>query len=240
LQIENYITQNSSNGIASSTTKLKLDDDWIWEIANSIRWLSQTFREKFKIERFLFGEIYANYFMSGGEFILSLMEELGYDKDENNLLANSNPNNNSSHNNDENLNTSNRSESALNKSSPSSRVFLKQQFSPQSSNNQVNNNARKENVYYSMGSCLNESQEDTNQSLSSQGALRINNLFEEPTTSGVGDLASSKVNLTSTQITNVTFNLNKGDLNESDENSQSSLNITKSCDLLDSFKKKKT
>ena len=76
LQIENYIVQNGS--------KSKVDDDWVWEIANLIRWLSQTFKEKFKIEKFLFGEIFTTYHSNSPEFILSLMEELGYDKDDNN------------------------------------------------------------------------------------------------------------------------------------------------------------
>jgi hypothetical protein len=76
LQIENYIVQNGP--------KSKVDDDWVWEIANLIRWLSQTFKEKFKIEKFLFGEIFTAYHSNSPEFILSLMEELGYDKDDNN------------------------------------------------------------------------------------------------------------------------------------------------------------
>lgn len=74
LQIENYIAANAN--------KTKVDEDWVWEIANSIRWLKQAFKD-FKIEKFLFGEIYANYFQMASDFILSLMEELGYDKDDN-------------------------------------------------------------------------------------------------------------------------------------------------------------
>ncbi len=54
----------------------------MWDIANSIRWLKQKFKD-FKIEKFLFGEIYANYFLNASDFILSLMEELGYDKEDN-------------------------------------------------------------------------------------------------------------------------------------------------------------
>ena len=56
-----------------------VDDDDVWEIANLIRWLNQLFKDKFKIERFLFGEIYANYYTASPEFLFSLMEELGYD-----------------------------------------------------------------------------------------------------------------------------------------------------------------
>lgn len=74
LQIENYI--------ASNANKTKVDEDWVWEIANSIRWLKQAFKD-FKIEKFLFGEIYANYFQNASDFIVSLMEELGYDKEDN-------------------------------------------------------------------------------------------------------------------------------------------------------------
>ncbi len=59
----------------------QIDDDSIWEIANTMRWLNQKFKDDFKIERFLFGEIYANYYQSSPEFIFGLMEELGYDKD---------------------------------------------------------------------------------------------------------------------------------------------------------------
>jgi hypothetical protein len=67
-----------------NVNKTKVDDDWVWEIANSIRWLSQHFKEKFKIEKFLFGEIYATYHPILPDFIISLMEELGYDKEDNN------------------------------------------------------------------------------------------------------------------------------------------------------------
>lgn len=79
MQIENYITSNNN----PTTNKVKVDEDCVWEIANSIRWLKQTFKD-FKIEKFLFGEVYANYFHTASDFILSLMEELGYDKDDNN------------------------------------------------------------------------------------------------------------------------------------------------------------
>ncbi len=77
MQIENYIISNNS----PISNKVKVDEDWVWEIANSTRWLKQIFKD-FKIEKFLFGEIYANYFQTASEFILSLMEELGYDKDD--------------------------------------------------------------------------------------------------------------------------------------------------------------
>ena len=56
-----------------------MDEDWIWEIANYIRWISQTFRDKFKIERFLLGEIDSNYIAIAPDFIIGLKEELGYD-----------------------------------------------------------------------------------------------------------------------------------------------------------------
>jgi hypothetical protein len=64
-------------------SKVKVDEDFVWELANSIRWLSQTFKHTFKIERFLFGEIYANYHDQAPEFILALLEELGHDQEEN-------------------------------------------------------------------------------------------------------------------------------------------------------------
>lgn len=72
LQIENYIILNQS----VNSAKIKVDDDWVWDIANQIRWLKQKFKD-FKIERFLFGEIYANYYLTASDFICSLMEELG-------------------------------------------------------------------------------------------------------------------------------------------------------------------
>ncbi len=78
LQIENYIIAN----VSATSGKVKVDDDWVWDIANSIRWLKQKFKD-FKIERFLFGEIYASYFTQAPDFISSLMEELGYDKEDN-------------------------------------------------------------------------------------------------------------------------------------------------------------
>lgn len=61
---------------------IRVDEDFVWELANSVRWLSQTFKQRFKIEKFLFGEIYAGYHDStaASELVQSLMEELGYDK----------------------------------------------------------------------------------------------------------------------------------------------------------------
>lgn len=78
LQIENYVIANQG-----PSGKVKVDDDWVWDIANSIRWLKQKFKD-FKIEKFLFGEIYANYYINATDFISSLMEELGYDGNEDN------------------------------------------------------------------------------------------------------------------------------------------------------------
>ena len=72
LQIENYIVANQS----PNSNKVRVDDDAVWDIANSIRWVKQKFKD-FKIERFLFGEIYANYYLNSPDFIASLMEELG-------------------------------------------------------------------------------------------------------------------------------------------------------------------
>lgn len=77
MALEEYINSNSSS------SKISIDEDFVWEVANSVRWISQTFKEKFKIEKFLFGEIYPSYFAIAPELILSLMEELGYDKEEN-------------------------------------------------------------------------------------------------------------------------------------------------------------
>lgn len=77
LVLEEYINTN----IISH--KPPIDEDFVWEVANSVRWISQTFKEKFKIEKFLFGEIYPSFFSIAPELILSLMEELGYDKEEN-------------------------------------------------------------------------------------------------------------------------------------------------------------
>ncbi len=45
LQIENYIISNNS----PISNKVKVDEDWVWEIANSTRWLKQIFKD-FKIE----------------------------------------------------------------------------------------------------------------------------------------------------------------------------------------------
>lgn len=78
LQIENYIVANQS----PNSNKVRVDDDAVWDIANSIRWVKQKFKD-FKIERFLFGEIYANYYLNSPDFIASLMEELGYDQEDN-------------------------------------------------------------------------------------------------------------------------------------------------------------
>lgn len=67
----------------SAASLVRIDEDFVWELANLVRWLSQVFKQRFKIEKFLFGEIYAAY--HGGvatELVQSLMEELGYDKDD--------------------------------------------------------------------------------------------------------------------------------------------------------------
>ena len=48
--IEHYLTMN----VNEQTRRLQTDEDCIWEIANSIRWLSRLFSDKFKIESFLF------------------------------------------------------------------------------------------------------------------------------------------------------------------------------------------
>ena len=91
LQIESYVLayhRCGGGGAASSaaslnkSSKFVVDDDWVWEIANQIRWLSQTFRDKFKIDKFVFGEIYAGFHAAAPEFVLNLMEELGYDKED--------------------------------------------------------------------------------------------------------------------------------------------------------------
>lgn len=66
------------------TATIRVDEDFVWELANSVRWLSQVFKQRFKIEKFLFGEIYSGYHgSSASELVQSLMEELGYDKDDN-------------------------------------------------------------------------------------------------------------------------------------------------------------
>lgn len=86
LQLENYIAVNTPKGLTSTSaaaSMVRVDDDFVWELANLVRWLSQVFKQRFKIEKFLFGEIYAAY--HGGvatELVQSLMEELGYDKDD--------------------------------------------------------------------------------------------------------------------------------------------------------------
>lgn len=77
MSLEEYINANTA------LNKIPLDEDFVWEIANSIRWISQIFKEKFKIEKFIFGEVYPSYFGQAPEIILSLMEELGYDKEDN-------------------------------------------------------------------------------------------------------------------------------------------------------------
>ena len=81
LQIEAYCLVNADSSSATPA-KVRVDEDGVWEIGNSIRALNQTFRDKFKIEKFLFGEIYPSYGQAAPEFVASLMEELGYDKDE--------------------------------------------------------------------------------------------------------------------------------------------------------------
>ena len=78
LKIEDLIQQQNQ-----AVIKTPIDDDDVWEVANLIRWLNQLFKEKFKIEKFLFGEIYSNYYLNSPEFVVSLMEELGYDNSQN-------------------------------------------------------------------------------------------------------------------------------------------------------------
>ncbi len=76
LQIEFYIASNTID------YKVRVDEDHVWEIANMIRWLNQTFKEKFKIDKFVFGEIFSTYSAIASDFIFALMEEMGYDKDD--------------------------------------------------------------------------------------------------------------------------------------------------------------
>ena len=131
-----------------------MDDDWVWEIANLIRWLKQTFKD-FKIERFLFGEIYSNYFLNASEFILSLMEELGYDKEEN-------------------LNDSS-SSSSPKKPSPNSTPL--KQTSTYFNSQQMNDSLNEQKSISFHSSSLQLLREDSNSSYTFVGG--VNSLFEE-------------------------------------------------------------
>ncbi len=149
--------------------KVDSDEDGIWEIANSIRWLNHTFKDKFKIEKFIFGEIYSMYYATAPDFIIGLMEELGYDKDE--------KLNESSEKNEEKDVKSPDSLSAYNSSHLSTNVAK----SPTLPNNSIIEPSTNEQV--SKNSFVLESARISQNSLniSSQQITfaRVNNLFEE-------------------------------------------------------------
>lgn len=175
LQLENYIILNTV------ANKVKVDEDFVWETANSIRWLSQTFKEKFKIEKFLFGEVYASYFGTAPELTVSLMEELGYDKDDNldetNSSANSSPSTSI-------LVTPNKSPSVSNQiptaTSVSKNANNYSQFNEQASKELSQSNSSLK-LAHRLGSFSNPTllREDSNSSNSCAFTGRVNSLFED-------------------------------------------------------------
>lgn len=55
-----------------------IDGDFVWELADSIRWLARAGKDRFKIERFLFDELCPVYESRAPRLVRSLLEELGY------------------------------------------------------------------------------------------------------------------------------------------------------------------
>jgi len=219
LQIENYLS-NTQTGRTG-----RVDEDCVWEIANSFRMLSQMFRERFKIERFLFTEIYANYHTpSSSEFILSLMEELGYDKeDQLSQLNNNNNNNNTNQTDSANQSMQQQNDSThnatltttSNKNEPS--PFKTPISTPlKSQNNQLNasvGNLAMSRPFQLVGS--------------------LNNLFEE-----FGEKTSSSQLSTSVHVhsSNVEFDLDETSQSQQAHNNS---NNDENDDLLSDLKKKK-
>lgn len=55
-----------------------IDGDFVWELADSIRWLARAGKDRFKIERFLFDELCPAYESRAPRLVRSLLQELGY------------------------------------------------------------------------------------------------------------------------------------------------------------------
>lgn len=208
LQIENYIVSNTS----TSSSKVKVDEDWIWDIANTIRWLKQTFKD-FKIEKFLFGEIYANYFQSATDFILNLMEELGYDKDDN-----------TNNNNESNSNSSNSSPTKNN----SSTQHLNDSNNEQTKQTNLSQITTNTTIPLSMSSKL-LSQLTHSNSNTALSFLREDSNSNYSFTGGVNSLFEDEY---------PERNNNESDLNEYDDQSQNT-NFDDGDKLLTDLKKKK-
>ena len=213
-------------------TKSKVDDDWVWEIANSTRWLSQHFKEKFKIEKFLFGDIYATYHQILPDFVISLMEELGYDKEDNTDT-------------DDNA----QSCSSVAPSTTGSPLATPIKSSPVKNVQQLISNSITANFNSSSSSqqnpiinnFINQSylREDSNSNCSNLTFVGgFNSLFE--------DLSQTNCNSQSGFNGNTNNNNNSifNDSNENDDNNNTTITNTfandNSDDLLDEFKKKKT
>lgn len=169
LQLENFILLNTISN------KVRVDDDFVWEIANSIRWLSQTFKDKFKIEKFLFGEIYSNYFVIAPELIVGLMEELGYDKDDN-LDENNTSLNSSASPSTSILITPHKSPSALSKNSNNYSQFSETSLKESQSGSNIKPAPAVITAHCNLTNLL---KEDSNSNSSNLFVSRVNSLFED-------------------------------------------------------------
>ena len=85
MRLENYLI--SADEKTSEEIEESIDGDFVWELANSIRCLAQTVKDRFKIERFLRDELCPTYKSKAPRLVKALLEELGYTKeDESNVI----------------------------------------------------------------------------------------------------------------------------------------------------------
>lgn len=72
LRLESYIASHDDYHETS------VDGDFIWELADSIRWLARVGKERFKLERFLYDELCPVYESRAPLLMRNLLEELGF------------------------------------------------------------------------------------------------------------------------------------------------------------------
>ena len=86
MRLENYLI--SADEKTSEEIEESIDGDFVWELANSIRCLAQTVKDRFKIERFLRDELCPTYKSKAPRLVKALLEELGYTKEDESNVSN--------------------------------------------------------------------------------------------------------------------------------------------------------
>lgn len=70
--------ESNQDGNDDDDDSTGIDGDFVWELADSIRWLARAGKDRFKIERFLFDELCPIYEPRAPRLVRCLLEELGY------------------------------------------------------------------------------------------------------------------------------------------------------------------